>query len=145
MDDMKTFTASQDERQKIIERLRAELRKDKRIIFAYVFGSLVDQDAPFFRDVDIGIYVDEAAVSPDRLMDLSIGLSLSLESQLGRYPVDVIVFNDAPLDIAYRITCGELLFSNDEDLMADIVAKTWSMYHDHAITKRCILEEIIAA
>lgn len=145
MDDVKTYTASQHERQKIIERLTAELRKDRRIIFAYVFGSFMDQDAPFSRNVDIGIYVDGTAVSPDRFVDLSIGLSLSLESQLGRYPVDVVVFNDAPLDVAYRITCGELLFSNDEDLMADIVAKTWSMYHDHAITKRRILEEIIAA
>lgn len=141
MDDIRTYTLTIDEKQEIIATLKAELQQDARIIFAYVYGSFVDQEMPYFRDIDIGIYVDK--VSVNQFMDYAINLSLALESVLKKYPIDVVILNDAPLNLVFKITQGELLFIRDEDLWTDFVTKVWSLHNDHAITSRHILGEII--
>lgn len=145
MNEFKTYTISNEDREALISLIQHELLTHEEIRFAYVFGSFVDSEAPFFRDIDIGVFVDESAVSVDKFMDYSINLSLRLESLMKKYPIDVVVLKNAPLSLAFRITQGRLLFARDEDLWSDFVVKVWSMYHDHAITSRDILEEIITA
>ena len=145
MDDFKTYSLTPEEKQEISSSIEAFLQKDERILFAYMYGSFVDPEMPFFRDIDIGIYVDENKISASQFMDYSINLSLELESAIKKYPVDVVILNNAPLSLLFKITHGELLFIRDDDLWTDFVTKTWSRYHDHAITSRHILEEIITA
>lgn len=145
MNSFKTYSIPIEDREKLLSIIKSELLKHEEIVFAYIFGSFVDPEMPFFRDIDIGFFVDESAVPVNKFMDYSINLSLRLESLMKKYPVDVVVLNNAPLSLAFRITHGELLFIRDEDLWTDVVTKIWSLYHDHAITSRNILEEIITA
>lgn len=145
MKGFKTYTLKPEEKAEIISIVKTELQKDDRITFAYIYGSFVDTEMPFFRDIDIGIYVDENRVSAEQFIDYSMNLSLELESVLKKYPVDVVILNNAPLSLAFKITQSDLLFIRDEDSWTDFVTKTWSMYHDHAITSRNMLEEIITA
>jgi len=144
MNDFKTYTLAPDEKKEIISIIRAELQRDERIIFAYIYGSFVDPEMPFFRDIDIGVYVDEN-ITKKEFLDYSINLSLELESSQKKYPVDVVILNNAPLNLAFKITQGELLFIRNDNLWTDFVTKTWSMHHDHAITSRNVLEGIITA
>ncbi len=145
MTEFKTYTINVKDRDKAISTIKSLLLKHEEIQFAYIYGSFIDSDAPFFRDIDIAVFVDENAVSVDKFMDYSINLALMLESLMKKYPVDIVILNNAPLSLAFKITHGELLFIKNGDLWLDFVTKIWSMYHDHAITSRNMLEEIMSA
>lgn len=145
MNDFKTYTINAEDKDKTISAIGSALLQHEEIRFAYIYGSFVDPEMPFFRDIDVGIYVDENSVSAAQMMDYSINISLELESALKKYPVDVVVLNNAPISLVFRITQGELLFIRDEDLWTDFVTRAWSLYNDHAITSRHTLEEIITA
>ncbi len=145
MNSFKTYTIPIEDKERVISIIRDELLKHEEIVFAYIYGSFVDPEMPFFRDIDIGIYVVKNTISAKQFMDYSINLSLELESALKKYPVDVVILNNASLNLAFKITQGKLLFIRNDDIWTDFVTKTCSLYHDHAITSRNILEEIITA
>lgn len=145
MVNFKTYTITRDEKEKIISYIKKLIETHDEIVFAYIFGSFVDEDVLFFRDIDIGVYIANDCFSKKYSLDYSINLSLELERALKDYPIDVVVLNDAILPLAFRITQGILLFSKDETLWTDFVTKTWSLYHDHAISSRYLLEDILTA
>lgn len=145
MNDFTTYKIASEEKEKIISAIKDRLEKYNEIIFAYVFGSFIDNDSPFFRDIDIGVYVNEDVISQKQFIDYTMNLSLELESLFKRYPVDVVVMNNAPLSLASKITQGELLFVKDEELWGDFVTRVWSLYHDHAISSREILKDMVSA
>lgn len=120
MNDFKTYTVSSEEKPAVLALLRTELSKREDIVFAYVFGSFVDPDMPFFRDIDIGIYVlDYKKTDWQKYeIDLPIELGKLLEY---RYPLDVNVVNKANFLLMRNIIHGNLLFTKDEDLWADFV------------------------
>lgn len=144
MDYLKTYKITSEEKQKIFSAIKNKLARYDEIVFAYIFGSFVDHGIPFFRDIDIGVYINENIISQKKFIDYAINLSLELESLFKKYPVDVIVINDAPLSVVFKITQGELLFVRDEDLWGDFITKVWSLYHDHAITSRGILKDMVS-
>lgn len=144
MNDFKTYTITPDEKQKIISVIKESLEGHPEIVFAYIFGSFADEESTFFRDIDIGVYVRDDFFSKKHSLDYSINLSLEIEKLLKDFPVDVIVLNDAPLQITFHATEGILLFSKDEEFWTDFVTKTWSLYHDHAISSRYILEDLVS-
>lgn len=145
MNEFRTYTISEQERGKIISTIKSILLGHEEILFAYIYGSFIDPEIRIFRDIDIGVYLYQNRVSEEQFMDYSINLSLEIESMIKKYPVDVVILNNAPLSLSFRITQGELLFMRDEDLWAQFVTRIWSMYHDHVITSRYILEDIISA
>jgi predicted nucleotidyltransferase len=145
MNGIQTYIVLPEDKEALISLIKHELLAHDEILFAYIYGSFVDHEMPFFRDIDIGIYIDERVVPSNKFMDYSINLSIELESALKKYPVDAVILNNAPLSLAFRITQGQLLFMKDEDKWIDFVTRVWSMHHDHAITSRKMLEEIINA
>ncbi len=74
-----------------------------------------------------------------------MNLSLTIEGVIKKYPVDVIILNNAPLSLSYRIIQSKLLFCKNEDFWVDFITKTLLMYHDHAISSRYILEDLLIA
>ncbi|MGB9714818.1 MAG: hypothetical protein ACPL1G_00170 [Thermodesulfovibrionales bacterium] len=44
-------------KKEITDNIKYSLEKYPEIIFTYIFGSFVDPEMPFFRDIDVGIYV----------------------------------------------------------------------------------------
>lgn len=144
MNNFKTYKLSWDEKEGITSAIKVKLEKQREIIFAYIFGSFIDPEMQFFRDIDIGIYVDTDSLQQEQFINYALSLSLELESLLKKYPVDVIIINDAPLNLKFRITQGELLFTRDERLWTDFSTKTWSLYHDHEITSRNIIADLVS-
>jgi predicted nucleotidyltransferase len=131
MNDFKTYTVSPDEKQEIISVIKSFLEGDDRIVFAYIFGSFVDPEIPFFRDIDIGVYIRDYRKSDWQRYALK--LPNELEKQLNyRYPVDLSIINEADILLVKNIIQGNLLFVKDEDLWADFVVDASMRYNDIA-------------
>lgn len=129
MNDFKTYTLMPDEKQEIMSIIKAELQSDEGIIFAYIYGSFIDHETPFFRDIDIGIYVNNYKKEDWDRYELI--LPIELEKSLNyKYPVDVKLLNNAEVIFSYRVICGELLFTRDEDIWADYVVYISKRYAD---------------
>ncbi|MBI3592110.1 MAG: nucleotidyltransferase domain-containing protein [Nitrospirae bacterium] len=129
MNDFKTYTLTEDEKREIIFVIKSSLEKNPEIIFAYIFGSFVDPEMPFFRDIDIGIYVKDYKESDWHRYEIELPLELEKILEY-KYPVDVNVVNRADILLIKNIIQGELLFTRDEDLWADFVVYHAKLYAD---------------
>ena len=120
----KYYELSSEEKAKVVESIRKELKSIEGVIFAYIHGGFIER--PFFRDVDIAVWIK----SPERVFDYTVNLSASLAALIG-YPIDLHILNEAPLPFKYHVfTRGKLLFSKDEKLRAIIVDETLRRYID---------------
>lgn len=129
-------------RDKIIENLRNQLSLNKRIIFAYVHGSFLDEEN--FNDLDIAIFLDKGIGINTDPVNLEISLSLELE-KLIHLPIDVKILNAAPLSFCYHVTKGMLILSQDEKIREEFLCRTWSAYFDFQPVSKIYLQESMIA
>jgi len=98
--------------------LRALLQEWDEILFSYLHGSFVE-GLPY-HDVDVAVYLRpeflEQADAFDYEMDLSACLTRALHVL-----VDVHILNQAPLGFRHSVLKGELLFTQDEELLTDCI------------------------
>jgi predicted nucleotidyltransferase len=86
----------------ISERLSAlgrALGRCPAVVFAYLFGGAGRGDLTPLSDVDVAVYLDEAADPASARLDV-VG---AVTSHLGTDEVDVVVLNTAPTALAGRI------------------------------------------
>lgn len=109
----------------IEEKLRGFLSRNAEregIAAAYLFGSVARGTAGPRSDVDVGILYEEDP--PLTLEGLGLRLEGDLESLLGK-PVQVVVLNRAPVDLAIRVLRdGKLLVDRDRSKRIDFEVKT---------------------
>ncbi len=131
MNSFKTYNLSADEKQKIKHLIKTELERHDEIAFAYIYGSFIEPEMPFFRDIDIGIYLkDYKAID---YLKYEIELSIELEKSLHyKYPIDLRTINKSDILFVYNVIQGELLFLKDEDLWTDFVVYISLRYNDIA-------------
>lgn len=94
----------------VTERVRPIVEEDERIRFLYLFGSAAKGDTHAQSDLDLAAFVDPLGTLVDdaRLHD-------ALSKALDRDDVDLVVLNQAPLWLQFRILGeGVLVFSRDE-------------------------------
>ncbi len=113
-----------DERERWIEQLRRRVEEDENIRFAMIFGSFLDPELPF-ADIDVGIGlapgVDPERYEIDRAAEWTIALG---------YPVDVVVFERAPLGLRVQILNGRPLLIRDPEGFVDLLERTgWEWMH----------------
>lgn len=113
---------SAEERLKLLEKLKKELKGVTEISFAYVHGGFIERD--FFRDLDVAVWLKNS----HRAFHYTVSFSAKLEIKM-RVPVDLQVLNGAPLPFKFHVfTRGRLLFSKDESLrvrLADEVVREY--------------------
>lgn len=82
---------------------------DERVRFAVLFGSLAHGPARPGSDIDLAVSVDPRGTLIDdaRLHDALVGV-------LGREDVDLVVLEDAPLWMQYRVVAGLPVYSRDD-------------------------------
>lgn len=129
-------------KQKLIQRLKKILLKEKNIIFAYLLGSFVDEDK--FHDIDIAIYLDDRTLKKVSQIDFEISFSIKLEKDI-KVPVDSKILNDAPLSFRYHATRGQLLLSRDDSIREEFLRRTWGEYFDFLPVSKIYLKEIAGA
>lgn len=120
------YKLTDEEREELRSRIVEDLQKDERIRFAYLHGSFLSGE---FRDIDIGVYVEEDMDEKDRI-DFELNKEVELSRELG-YEVDLRALNLAPNSFCYNvIKDGELLFSFDESLRSDFESLVLVKHHD---------------
>lgn len=81
------------------------------LVAAWLFGSAARGTATPRSDVDVGILLRR---SPPRTLEgCFFDVAFAIEERLGR-PADVVVLNDAPVDLVHRVLRdGRLVFERD--------------------------------
>lgn len=125
---MKTFDLSPEERSSILAGVSRELSAHAEILFAYAYGSFLDESP--FRDLDLAVYVDrEQACTPPFHYEDALATALTRQLELS-FPVDMRVLNETPVSFRYRVIRGRLLFERDPDARIDLVVHTLARYFD---------------
>ncbi|MBW2039128.1 MAG: nucleotidyltransferase domain-containing protein [Deltaproteobacteria bacterium] len=123
---VKTFSLSNKEKGRIIEFLKNELSKDKRVVSAFLYGSFLDED--LFRDIDVGVFIRDTNSLPP-LYEFQLGDKLS-RALKDAFPVEVRIINEAPVTFLYHVIKGKLLLCRDEDFCSEFVAIVARKYND---------------
>ena len=95
------------------------------IVFAYLFGSIVDSEK--WHDVDVAVYVDPRELSDG--FEYAMRVGMELEKHLHR-PVDLILMNDSPDHLIHHISKGKLILNRDDDFRVDFLCTSWKRYFD---------------
>lgn len=82
---------------------------DPRVRFAYVFGSVAAGTARPDSDIDLAV-----SVAPRGTLFDDARLHDGIAAALGRDDVDLVVLEDAPLWLAYRVVGGRPIYSRDD-------------------------------
>jgi hypothetical protein len=92
----------------------AAIFTDRKVAFAYLFGSQARNDMGPLSDIDIAVCFDETIPSEARF-DRRLEVLGELTDLFKTDDVDLVVLNDAPPLLTHRILRdGRLLFSADE-------------------------------
>ncbi|RLA96825.1 MAG: nucleotidyltransferase domain-containing protein [Deltaproteobacteria bacterium] len=139
MNRIKVYTATEEEKTEIQNKIRTLLKKERKIVFAFLHGSFLS-DTPF-RDIDIGILVEE--ISPSEYYNYEFELSEKIRSAINvPYDVDVKVINKAPLSFRFHVIRGRAIYSKDPELIDEYIISTARFYFDiQPLRRRYILEQ----
>lgn len=112
----------------IRRRLGEALSSDPDVAAVYLFGSFARREAGVQSDVDLAILRRRRPAST--LEDRGFDLADHLTEALG-HPVDVVVLNDAPVDLVHRVLRdGLLLVENDASARVRFEVAARNAYFD---------------
>lgn len=137
----KIHTLGKAQREDLAEIMTGIIRQDKRVLFAFLYGSFLD--GVLFRDVDLGVFVKDV-VTID-FWEYECMLSQKIENELNYpFPVEIKIINDAPVSFSYHVIRGRLLFARDESAMLDFMTRVARTYLDMAPLRRKYMLEAMA-
>ena len=153
------FLCEVDERERVFSILRQVLFARREVVFAYVYGSFLE-DGPF-HDIDVGVYLFAAGdrgstrKAAELAMELeralvearvtSAHVSQRIDAETRRLPVDVRVLNGAPLSFCYHVLKGCMLCSRNEELRVRWVEGIVSRYLDLKPLRHWALKEAMSS
>ena len=110
------------------------------ILLVYLFGSRIDSSLGPLSDYDFGIFCEHMA---DHTL-LRAGLYLPLATRLGTEALDIVILNNAPIELAFSIVSyGHLLYERDVKTRVDYEARAMGLYFDYLPTLRTERREIL--
>lgn len=119
------------------DRLRAALERQPEVLVAYLFGSAARGRPGPLSDVDVAVLLAEDSDRTGRRLDL-IG---DLAAAAGTDEIDLVVLNDAPNELAFRvIRDGRVLLCRDERTRVWHRARTILEYLDLEPLRRALAE-----
>jgi len=121
---MELLTSKKD---KIIKKIKNLVQNQDEIIFAYIFGSFIEEEN--FHDIDIAIYINENKTSSKSTF-YEIELSNQIEN-ITSIPIDIIRLNSALDAIVYRASKGLLIKNSNDNLRVNYITTCWKKYWDY--------------
>jgi predicted nucleotidyltransferase len=116
-------------------RLRERLLLEQDVLVAYLFGSQARGEARPGSDVDVAVLLPKDADFGRRHLELIAAVA----DAVGLDAADVVVLNEAPVPLGYRVLRdGLLLFSRDDRARVDHYVRTVDRYLDMAPMRRTI-------
>ena len=108
----------------MIERIREVLRGERKVVFAYLYGSYV-RNKRYAKDIDIAIFVKGR---PSLSFERKLGLKIS---KIVGKDVEVVTLNDKPLLFISEVLRNcRLVFSRDERTRIDYETRMLSRIQD---------------
>lgn len=104
------------------------LKKDKKVLFAYIFGSLACQKVNPDSDIDIAVFLNKETEIDffNKRLELISELSQAFKKE-----ADVLILNRASVFMKYVVLKeGRLIFSRDENSRIDFELKALNDYFD---------------
>lgn len=130
---------------RVIEKIKDVLREDKRVIFAYLFGSALDTED--FNDIDIAVYcADYVMEKPfDFTSDIKIAIFKATEILPDSFDITLInaLFYSDRIDsllVLGEVFDGMLLIDRNPSLRTDLIEKTSAQFRE----SEGILQEVFA-
>ncbi len=115
------------------------------IVAVYVFGSYAREQAGPLSDIDVAVLL-RPTVAAERYLDARLQCMHDMANILQRNDVDIVILNEAPLALGYRVLRdGKLLFCGDRATLTAFKATTITRYldfqpiierHERAIVER---------
>lgn len=98
------------------------------VVAVYLFGSIARGTASSSSDVDLGVLLH---APPDATLEgRGLDYEAELERAMGR-PVQIVILNDAPPDLAYRVLCdGVVVLERDRAARLRFEVRTRNLYFD---------------
>ena len=113
--------------------LKAQLAavfKDRKVVFAYLFGSQARGQVGALSDIDIAVCFDESAAFNEHF-DLRLEVLGELTDLFKTDNIDLVVLNDAPPLLTHRVLKeGLLLFCASERARLDFELRAMLKYLD---------------
>lgn len=116
--------------EEIKQKAKKVFKKDRDILFAYLFGSQVIGKTNFESDIDIAVYLDEKRVKD--LFQKRLKLIGNLEGILKKR-TEVVILNEVKsIFFKFVITKeGKVIFEQDHSERVDFELKTMQDYYDY--------------
>lgn len=110
----------------VMKKIKTLINARDEILFAYLFGSFIEQES--YHDIDLAIYSNE---THPRVANLFYDVELSREiEKILQIPVDIVILNHAPDRMVYRASKGVLIKDANEWLRIDFLLRCWKKYLD---------------
>lgn len=117
-----------------VGRVARALRNEADVLAAYVFGSVARGTAGPTSDLDVAVLLGGVPTTARRLELID-----AVAAAAGTDRVDVVVLDDAPPALAYRVLRdGQLLFSRDEPARIAHWVRTVDRYLDMEPMRRAL-------
>jgi uncharacterized protein len=135
------YRLGEQEKNKVMAEISIYLAQQAQIVFAFLYGSFLTEK--YFRDIDIGIFVE--TMCPAAFLGYENGIAQQLEQEL-RFllPVEIKIINMVPVSFSFQVMRGKLLFSRDDEFLADFMTVTARKYLDMAPLRRHYIREAMA-
>ena len=126
---------SPGERERLIGELEERLLEVPDILFAYLHGSFLAEDA--FRDIDVAVFT-----GVEKGFSFESDLSFELTKTLG-YEIDLRVINDAPVGFQMEfLRNGRLLLNRHDDARTEFVESVGRRYRQYAHLRNVFMEAV---
>src|SRR2546427_244866 len=117
--------AQRDDRPQLLARLTEALSPRSEILEAYLFGSMATGRTHAQSDIDVAVYLAEQRPEPS-LFGYTADLTTALMSALATNRVDVVILNEAPPLLYYRVLRDGIRFLS-RDLRATTTREGYAM------------------
>jgi hypothetical protein len=119
------------------------LKRQKHVRLAYIFGSVAKGTESKLSDIDIAIFLDERMSKPKRF-EQRLKLISEISSVLKSNDIDLIVMNDAPINLNQEIIKnGRVLIARREEERVQLESEILSKYLDRVYYERRGLNDFL--
>ncbi|MHB1345171.1 MAG: hypothetical protein ACYCX3_12550 [Thermoleophilia bacterium] len=129
--------------------IAAVIAEDDRVVFATLYGSALEGEGErTVRDLDVALYLTEAALGRSWEIDQTLGSALETEVRKltgEAIPVDVRTYNEAPLHAQFKALTGRILLISDHEAFARVVEYVVPHYLDTEPLRRSAVRDLVSA
>jgi len=116
-----------DDVKKIFAAAAAAAEEEKNILLTYIFGSQVTGKTGPLSDYDFAVFLSQKPP-----FQFKYKLKNKLLSILNSKQVDLVILNDAPIELKYKIIAtGKVIFQKNSIVRTEFEADTLSRYFDY--------------